>query len=132
MARLLNCGFPLGVALELAREESVVGGQYLVVGDSGLAVAQAQNGTPNLCDVEATNGGFELSFKAFSTSHQGMGTMILPHIQGNEQYALSSTGVRQTFDLSQQELAHFLALEDGPVRVDGELQWRNQVNVSKF
>ena len=132
MARLLNCGFPLGVALELAREESVVGAQYLVVGDSGLAVAQAQNGTPNLCDVETTNGGFELSFKAFSTSHQGMGTMILPHIQGNEQYALSSTGVRQTFDLSQQELAQFLALEDGPVRVDGELQWRNQVNVSKF
>ena len=130
MGRLLNCGFPLGVALELAREESVVGAQYLVVGDSGLAVAQARNGTPSLCEIEATDGGFSLSFEAYPTSQQGVGTMILPHIEGNEMYALSAAGVTRTFELSQQELGQFLALDEGPVRINGELQWRSEVCVA--
>jgi len=130
MGRLLNSGFPLGVALELAREESVVGSQYLVVGDSGLAVAQAQNGTPNLCEVEPMKGSFKLIFRSYTTSQQGMGTMEIPHIKGNAAYSLSA-GDPPVFEVSKDELTHFLSLEDTPVKINGELRWWNQINIEE-
>ena len=127
MARLLNSGFPLGVALELAREESIVGGQYLVVGDGGLAVAQAQSGFPNLCKVERTGGCFKLEFKTYPTSYLGLGSMMIPHIEGNETHSLSS-GVPQIFELSVEELERFITLEDAPVKIEGKLRWPDQID----
>jgi hypothetical protein len=126
MGRLLNSGFPLGVALELARKESVVGAQYLVVGDSGLAVAQAQNGIPNLSVVEPLGDSFRLKFRSYTTSHSKMGTMVLPHVEGNDIYNLSS-GLSQTFELSRDELLTFLSLEDSPIQLNGELCWWDQI-----
>ncbi|PSQ20278.1 hypothetical protein BRD01_14580, partial [Halobacteriales archaeon QS_8_65_32] len=131
MARLLNSGFPLGAALELARKESVVGGQYIVVGDSGLAVAQAQNGTPNLCEVEPIGDSFRLNFKTYPTSHSGLGGTVLPYIEGNDRYSLSS-GVPQTFELTQDELERFLLLENAPIRIEGRLCWPGQLNFDEL
>jgi hypothetical protein len=131
MARLLNCGFPLGVALELAREESVVGAQYLVVGDGGLAVAQAQNNAPNLCDIESVGECFRLDFKTYPTSHYGIGSMIIPYVKGNETYSLSS-GTPQVFELTRSELERFLSLEDSPVQINDELYWWDQVDLDKL
>ena len=127
MGRLLNSGFPLGVALELAREESVVGSQYLVVGDSGLAVAQAQNGTPNLCEINQTSGGFRLEFHTYPTPKAGMGTMNLPLIKGADIRSLTSNNL-QSFELSRQELSQFLLLEEAPVRINGNLRWPSQID----
>ena len=131
MGRLLNSGFPLGVALELAREESVVGGQYLVVGDTGLAVAQARNGFPNLCKIEQANGSFELEFETYSTSQMGLGSTIIPHIEGNETHSLSS-GMPQAFELSLNEIDQFLALEDAPVKFNDKLYWPDQIDTANL
>jgi hypothetical protein len=127
MGRLLNSGFPLGVALELAREESVVGGQYLVVGDNNLAVAQAQNGLPNLCEIETSNQELEIKFRSYPTSQMGMGSLAIPYIEDNETHSISS-GRPQVFNPSKNELMRFISMEDAPVRIDGELCWPNQIN----
>ncbi|PSP71865.1 hypothetical protein BRC86_14130 [Halobacteriales archaeon QS_3_64_16] len=131
MGRLLNSGFPLGVALELAREESVVGSQYLVVGDTGLAVAQARNGFPNLCKVEQVGKTFRLEFETYPTSQKGLGSMIVPHIEGNETYSLLA-GEPQAFELSVNELDQFLALEDAPVKVGEKLRWPDQIDAADW
>ncbi|WP_433624367.1 hypothetical protein [Halomicrococcus sp. NG-SE-24] len=46
MSRLLNRGFPLRSALNVARDRSLVGDQYLVVGDGNLGITQTDGNAP--------------------------------------------------------------------------------------
>ncbi|MEF8781915.1 MAG: hypothetical protein V5A39_02870, partial [Haloarculaceae archaeon] len=63
IARLLHAGFPLRAALTVARDESVFGGQYIVVGDGGMTVTQAPSRTPNLLRVSPREDGFAVDIE---------------------------------------------------------------------
>ncbi|WP_321112030.1 CHAT domain-containing protein [Halorussus salinisoli] len=131
MARLLNRGFPLQAALDIARDESIVGGQYIVVGDGGLAIAQAESGTPNMCEIEKVGDNYRVHLSTYPTDQRGLGSMVIPHLAEVENFFLSS-GEIEPFDLSRSELDEFLQLEDIPVKVDGELKWSSQLSVSEI
>jgi len=122
MARLLNAGFPLGAALNIARDESIVGGQYIVVGDSGLSVAQPESGTPSLCEIEQNDEQYTVRMKTYPTSQQGMGSLVMPYVERQDEYFLSS-GVNTEFVMQKDELTQFLSLEEIPIRMNGELSW---------
>ncbi|WP_224333840.1 hypothetical protein [Haloprofundus halobius] len=126
LARLLNGGFPLSVALEIARGESIVGSQYVVVGDGGLAITQPESGAPSLCEVERCDGVYEVSLRVYPTEKYGIGSMTIPYISDNKQYSLTS-GVYQQRNISKGELLEFLSLEDFPVRFNGELRWSESI-----
>jgi hypothetical protein len=131
LARLLNRGFPLGNALDIAGDDNTLGSQYVVVGDAGFAIAQAESGVPNVCHVQAVDGDgddrFELEYRAFPTSDRGMGTLIIPCIETNDTHYLSA-GTVDTFELSRNELVRFLSLEDVPVVVENELRWSSELD----
>jgi hypothetical protein len=128
LARLLNCGFPLRPALELARDQSFVGGQYLVIGDGGLAITQVDGGTPHLFEIESREGSFCVEVETFPTTQRGIGTMVVPGIEQNETYYLSS-GTVKTVEMSPDELSQVLARENVPVRIDGKLCWSSDVDI---
>jgi len=128
IARLLNAGFPLRAALTIARGESVLGGQYIVVGDGGATVTQAASRTPNVLDVTAAGDGFEVDIETYATDEAGLGSVFKPHIGDNDEHFLSS-GRIATFSVSEDELSQFLQLEDVPVRNGGELNWSFDVDV---
>lgn len=128
LARLLNGGFPLRAALEIARDESLSSVKYTVVGDGGVAIAQAEGGTPNLCEITATDESYELEYKTYPTAQFGMGSMRMPYVEQNDEYFLNS-GALKTFEMSKQELRRFLELENVPVRVDGELFWSRYIDM---
>jgi len=128
VARLLNCGFPLRAALEVAKGESIVGSQYLVIGDGGLTIAQAESGTPLLARIEPKDGDrYELTFEAFATTSGGMGGMFMPLLESVENYYLNS-GDSASITVSEDDLLQTLALENLPVRISGELQWSDEVD----
>lgn len=129
MARLLNSGFPLRAALNIARGESIIGGKYIVVGDGGMAIAQPENGTPNLCEITPMGETFAVEYKTYPTTNRGLGSLVMPIVEGNENYFLSSGSI-ETFEMSKPELAQFLSLENIPVRIDGQLSWSHEVNVA--
>ncbi|WP_207589498.1 hypothetical protein [Halomontanus rarus] len=52
IARLLNTGFTLRSAVDVARSYRLVGTQYVVVGDGGRSVTQSGGGVPNVCRIE--------------------------------------------------------------------------------
>lgn len=131
LARLLNCGFPLGSALELAKDQSFVGGQYLVIGDSGLAITQVDGGTPYLYEIEPQEESFRVETHTFPTTHHGMGTLIVTGIEHEERYYLSSNTI-ETSKLSETELEQLTARENAPVRIDGKLHWTNDLNISEL
>ena len=126
LARLLNCGFPLRAALEVAKGDNIVGSQYLVVGDGGLTIAQAESGTPNLCEVDEKDGKFELRIRTFATTSGGMGGVFMPIIDSSDEYFLTS-GHLSPFILTREELERFLSLENVPVHMNNELFWSHDI-----
>ena len=132
LARLLNRGFPLGSALDVAGDDNALGSQYVVVGDGGFAIAQSESGVPNACYVHELGGDrFELEYKTFPTNDRGMGTLVTPCIDGNDVRYLSS-GAIDTFELSRNELVRFLSLEDVPVVVENELHWSSELDFASL
>jgi predicted nucleotidyltransferase len=132
LARLLNYGFTLRSGLEVASGESVIGGQYSVVGDGGLSIAQAPGGTPKLFEVTETEEGYLLDIRCYPNSYAGMGALITPHFKTREKHFLNSGQIAQ-FELTSQELRDFLSLEENaPIRFDGQLYWSVQSEDREF
>jgi hypothetical protein len=127
LARLLNQGFGIQNALDIARDENVIGQQYTVVGDGGLAIAQTEGGAPNVCTLRHLDDEtFELEYRAYA--RQGMGDLVIPFVGEGDQYYLAS-GTAETFEVSRSELAEFLSLEAVPVKYDGKLRWSDELTV---
>lgn len=129
LARLLNRGFPLYAAHEIARDVILLGGQYIVLGDGGFAIAQAESTVPNLCEIEPVGDDFEVEIRTYPTTRRAMGTMFIPYIESNSEYFLCG-GALGTFRLSRAELRRFLALENVPVRIDEELRWSHSIDAA--
>ena len=131
-ARLLNLGFSLRSALNIVHDESVIGTQYLVVGDGGLTIAQSESGPPNVCEVRKRGTDeYDLVYKTYPTTKRGMGSLVLPYINGNATYFLSS-GTVETFSTTREELEQFLSLETVPVKFRNQLLWSDEVDIERF
>ncbi len=130
LAGLLNCGFPLRAALEIARGESIMGDEYLVVGDGGLAIAQSASGNPNLLYIERDGESFNLEIEYYPTTQWGMGSIITPSITGSGHYL--STGDVKLPNVSKDKLEQFLALENAPVQSQRKLSWSRSISIDKL
>lgn len=129
IARLLNIGFPLRVALTIAREESVLGGQYIVVGDGGMTVTQSPSGTSNMLEITPLEDGFAVDIQTYASDTFGLGSMYRPYLSDNNVYFLHS-GKIETFHVTREELVEFLQLQEVPVRIgDAELEWSSSVSL---
>lgn len=118
VARLLNCGFPLHAALDVARDASVVGAEYTVVGDGSLTVTQCESGVPLLHDVARRGDGAELTYRTFTPG--GVGGVHRPLLHGNDVHYLAG-GESGSFELPWDELHELLRGAESPVRFEGEL-----------
>jgi len=131
IARLLNAGFPLRAALDIAGEESIVGGQYTVVGDGGMTVTQPASITPYLLDICASEQGYSVNIKLYSTDDADLGSIYMPYIEEVDKYFLNS-GTIGEFTLSEEELQRYLSLENVPVRMDSTVYWSFSLNKKLF
>ena len=122
IARLLNAGFPLRATLDVAGEESIIGGQYTVVGDGGMTAAQPASKTPYLLDVHDTEQGYGVSIRAYATDNAGLGSIYMPYIKEVDEYFLNSGNIGE-FTLSKDELQRYLSLENVPVWMDDSTSW---------
>jgi hypothetical protein len=123
IASLLNAGFPLRSALSIAREDSILGGQYIAVGDSGMTVTQPSSRVPNFLEISSTSSGYSLTIQTYSTDTAGLGTVYTPFIEGVRSYFLTP-GCIGSFDVSFDQAMKFLEMEDVPVRLpSGDIMW---------
>jgi len=129
LARLLNRGFTVGSALEVARDDSIIGDQYTIIGDSSLSLARTDGGPPNVCAVSRSDDGYELDWQTHPSTRVGMGSMVMPYVSDEDQYHLWS-GTSKTFEMTAAELQQFLSLETVPVKIDGSLVWSDELDFS--
>jgi len=122
MARLLDLGFPLRAALDIAAGESVVGGHYTVIGDGRVSVVQEEAGVSILCLVEEVGEQYQLSVHAYLPRERGTGTAAQTTIPDSEQHYLAPGPIGR-FRLSADRLREYLAGHRYPVKKGGALHW---------
>lgn len=122
-ARLLNQGFPLRAAMNLVREYTVIGDQYLVVGDGAVDIAQTEGGPPVVYSVDTLPGErFDVSVESYPTRIFRLGSHFqLTATDVDDYYLLPGTSKVVPMDRS--ELENYLLWFSGPVRVDSQLRW---------
>lgn len=122
LARLLIRGFPIRAALDLAREESVVGGSYRIVGDPTVAIANGESGIPYRCHLEKRGPDtYRLTLETFLTSSAAKGSLCSFHLGTDVPFFLTPTTAG--FDVDRETLYEFLSLEDVPVRRGTTVTW---------
>ena len=128
VARLLNCGFPLRAALTIARGESILGGQYIVVGDGGVTVTQAESGAPNMLEISRREGKYNVDIITYSTDNKGLGSIFIPFLDDVEEHFLAS-GRINTFQMDESDVDAFLNMQYVPVKISDELYWSKSVDL---
>lgn len=122
IAELLTHGIPLGIALELAKAEHLIGQKYTVVGDPKLDITQTDSGIPYTCEIsERPDGRFDLTLRAHLTTSAGPGSLVSFHLDRDVPYYLAP--LEQSFQVEGNELRRFLNREEFPVWIDGSLTW---------
>jgi hypothetical protein len=132
LARLLNYGFPIRTSLEIAKKDSYIGNDYIVVGYGGLLVTQVQAAFPNSCVISREDEDtFRVEYKAYPGTEFDIGSLVIPFIPGNEQHYLSP-GTIDEFELDAAELTEFLSLENIPVIINSDLRWSSTVSLDSL
>jgi hypothetical protein len=126
VARLLNSGFPIISALEIAKSESIMGGNYTVIGDGSTNLTQAESGIPSLCDIHRDSSDqFRTTYKTYPTRRKDLGTITIPYAKNNDSYFLTS-GRTGTFEMDKNELIRFASMGNMPVKLDSNLYWGSE------
>jgi hypothetical protein len=122
IARLLNLGFPLISALNIARSESIMGENYIVIGDGSVNLTQAKSGIPSLCQVYPVEDGLRMIYNTFLTNRKDIGTITMPYAKNNNKYFLTS-GETGEFELDKNELLRFISMGEMPIKMGSSLYW---------
>ncbi|WP_336037758.1 hypothetical protein [Halobacterium yunchengense] len=126
LARLLNNGFSLQAGLSVARNVTLLGSQYITIGDGTLQLVQHDNGTPISLELTDRGDGYTVRVYGYPTSRSSIGSLYLPHIKENTKHYLNS-GLVDEFRVSAGELRSFFNLSVMPVLYDGELVWTDEL-----
>lgn len=124
--RLLLDGFSLRSAIDIARQERLVGNQYMVIGEGNLQLAEETNVTPFVCEViDSPDDMFEVTIETYPTQKSDMGTIFTPHIpQVNQRYL--SSGYIDTISASKDDLYAFFTPTSIPIVYEGKLMWSDE------
>lgn len=127
MVRLLNQGFPLRAALNIAEDSSVVGGHYIVVGDGNVDIAQAEGVTPMFVRARPVGDLVDVYVHAYPASQWGMGSLTSIHLAQADDFFLTS-GEIDAIRMTTGEFLEFLSLDEGPVYLDDTLYWSSEIS----
>ncbi|ARS90459.1 hypothetical protein [Natrarchaeobaculum aegyptiacum] len=127
MARLLNRGFPLRGALEIAQDHSALGDQYLIVGDGSADIAQSDGGTPGLLEFDPIDDStYTLGGQAYTTKEYKLGSVSTPAIQTIQQHHLSPGALPQE-RVERDALEEYLTWSKYPLLFEDEIYWNDEV-----
>ena len=131
IARLLNRGYPLYAAVEIARKKSVVGEQYHIVGDGLIAIAQSKVGSPEICSVTVESGQILINMYTYMSVRVKKGGVYVPSVDDINSYHIvpSRTG---WIPVTKTQLRELFRIDNVPVLIDDEIQWSADVNVERL
>lgn len=130
LARLLDCGFSLLAALDVALEAQHHRSQYLVVGDGTARVATSEDGFPYLLHVDACSGSdVSVRYQYYVSDTHGIGSLFTPYLADGTRI-LHREGFSCAVDV-----ATFVDTFDEhpqPYVTDDGLYWPDEVSVAEL
>jgi hypothetical protein len=131
VARLLNLGFPLTTALNIAKSKSIMGNNYVVIGDGGLDLTQPTTGIPSSCEIVKKKEEFEMTYRTYLTRPKSIGSITIPYISDNQKFYLTS-GSTGKFSMDINGLLRFLSENKLPVKIGSRYYWSDEVTVERL
>jgi hypothetical protein len=125
LARLLNNGYSLAAALDVAGETHPVGAQYGTVGAGQISLAQGGSAGPCLWRVLPGGDEYRVCVEIFTTHslRQGAGSYLQFHVDGSDG-AYLSPGTAGPFETSASDLRAVLETSlPPPFLIGEELHW---------
>lgn len=129
MARLLNAGFSLRAALNVATGDATGGIEYLTLGDGGLTLCQGASGVPTMYRIHEDEEEYRLEHVGFPTANFMLGTVAGHNFTDASTRYLASGSFAES-RISATELNTILDVELLPVEFDGDLYWSDEISVS--
>ncbi|QLG48873.1 hypothetical protein [Natrinema halophilum] len=130
MARLLNRGFPLRGALEIARTNAGLGDQYLIVGDGSADIAQTDGGAPMLIELESRDENtFDFGVQSYSTKEFKLGTATASTLESVADRHLTP-GRTPSTRVDTDPLREYFTWTELPVLCDNSLHWNDGVGTA--
>ncbi len=131
IAQLLNQGFPLYGALDIAQKESLVGSQYHIVGDGKTTIAQSDLVVPNVCIVEKEGDRLLVSVKMYDSVQAEIGTMCTPYLEPIDEYYVVP-GETEKIPIEKPQFEDFLNQGKFPVVIGKNVYWSDSVLVESL
>ena len=132
MARLLNEGFPLRGALEMVSKWTLLGEQYLIVGDGSTDIAQSGTSMPTIPSIDRIGDDrFEYCQITYPTKEFRPGAVSSSTLQ-RENIKYLSPGRFAEMELDGAVLRDHLLWWTGPIFVDGALHWKADIGEPSF
>ncbi|WP_255291413.1 hypothetical protein [Natrinema sp. CBA1119] len=126
IAQLLNLGFPLYGALDIARQESIVGQQYRMVGDARTTIAQSEIGIPNICLVNEIEDGTVVNILPYISAEIRRGGVYSPRIEPVNRYKVVPHEIPDV-SVTDPELKKFYEEGQFPVFCNEEIWWSDEL-----
>ncbi|QLK24784.1 hypothetical protein HYG81_11745 [Natrinema zhouii] len=126
IAQLLNLGFPLYGALDIARQESVVGQQYRMVGDARTTIAQSETRIPNACLVNKRKSGISVDIVPYISADMRRGGVFSPYLDPVELYNVVPNSITD-ISVTNTQLEKFYKEGKFPVLLNGKVRWSNEL-----
>ncbi|WP_083860401.1 hypothetical protein [Natrialba hulunbeirensis] len=127
MARLLNRGFPLRGALEIARQNTALGEQYLIVGDGSADIAQSDGGAPAVVRLDSCETQmYDFAVQSYSTKEFKLGTATESNCPSIADWHLSP-GYTPFSSIDEHSVKEYLSWNELPVLMNGTLYWNDGV-----
>jgi hypothetical protein len=123
LARLLNFGFPLYAALDVASIGQAYN-NYTAIGASSFNIVQPEGVVSNICKVKNTiSGKYEMSYITYLTGSSLLGAITNVLIQPDK-YFLTS-GVTGEFELEKSKFKKFSKLGGFPIVKNNSVYWES-------
>jgi hypothetical protein len=125
LSRLLNNGFPLAAALDVAGTVHPVGTQYTVLGGAGVSVAQSGSAGPTVWIPESDGNGYDATIETYQAPSQrlGVGTVWQSVLESDDCTHLSP-GTHGPFEASRGDFRGVLEpTPPPPFSIGGRIHW---------
>ena len=132
-AQLLNYGFNVGSALDLAESYTAIGRHYVAIGDSNATVAQCVDGYPVVHELAwdaetppAPDDEVDVTVVGYTADNHEPGSAVEPYFaSGSEPTFYLPPGPVGTFTVSGATVRQLLADYSVPIIAGGKLRWGN-------
>jgi hypothetical protein len=129
-ARLLNYGFGVGAALEIVEEYTSIGRHYVVVGNPNVSVAQCEDCSPALYELEwgsnappSPGDEVDTTVVRYPVPRYAIGSAANSYLSNDDDPDFCIAPGSQRFTNTFEEIEETLASDLAPMVVDGELRW---------